>query len=90
MKAIFLILTCLSLGLTSCVTIKPAASTPITIEPKLSLFPPKPKIVEYTRKPVISKIDENYLISSELLGNSLLMKKYIEMIDRWKVTNSIK
>ncbi len=87
MKGILLFLACISLTMSSCVTVPPS---PVVVEKKLSVFPPKPKIVEYTRQPIISKTGNDYLISDELLQNSILFKKYSDMIDEWKALNSVK
>lgn len=81
--------------LNSCVSIKPI-SEPISNEPKiiekqLTPFPLLPALKEYTRKPVIeSKDNNNFLVSDELVNNSILMKKSLEKIKNWKDENKIK
>jgi hypothetical protein len=79
----------LLLVLPSCVNLKPL---PVVESPKteLSVFPLKPNIVEYTRKPVIDAQDNNFVVSDEFVKNSLLYKKWTENIEKWTKLNNIK
>jgi hypothetical protein len=81
----------IGLNLSSCITYKsdplPAINSSI---PALSPFPIKPNLTIYTRQPIISKQDNNFVVSGEFLENSLMYKKYSDAIDGWKKDNSIK
>ena len=83
MRSLFL---ALALVLSSCVTYR--SEDPISSQ--LSLFPPTPAIVEYTRKPIIDKKDNNFTVSDEFVENSILLKKYTDKIKEWKSDNKIK
>jgi hypothetical protein len=79
----------LLLMLPSCINTLPLAS-PIVQEKVLSPFPPKPSLVEYSKKPIISSINENYEVSGEFVGNGIKLKKYADNVDSWKTLNNIK
>lgn len=52
-------------------------------------FPIKPELKIYTNSPVIKKIDENFLVTSELIYNSTMLKDYYKRIDSWKEKNRV-
>lgn len=83
MRSLFL---ALLLTLSSCVTYK--TEDPISVQ--LSIFPSTPAVVEYTRKPIINKTDNNFIVSDEFVENSILLKKYADKIQEWKSDNKIK
>lgn len=70
-------------SMSSCVSFEPT-------ELKLSDFPVKPKIEAYTRKPLINKIENNFIVTDEFVEASVLLKKYSDRIDDWKKTNNVK
>lgn len=54
-------------------------------------FPIKPKLIDYTRQPIIESVDtNNFKVSDEFVENSVLLKKYTDRIDSWKKTNKVK
>lgn len=71
----------------SCVSVKPL---PTIVEKTFSPFPPKPALVEYSQKPIIATINENYEVSKDFVGNSIKLKKYADNVDSWKKLNNIK
>lgn len=56
----------------------------------LTDFPLKPSLKDYSRKPIVEKKDNNFVVTDEYLENSILLKKYSDKIDSWKTDNSIK
>lgn len=83
MKKLFL---CLLLS--SCVSVPPTQQV-IEKEKQLSPFPPI-SIQEYTRKPIINSVDNNFVVSDEFVTNSLKYKKWVDHILEWKKLNNIK
>lgn len=59
---------------------------------KLTPFPPKGNIKDYTSEPVIlfNKENKTYLITDELMHNTIINKIYIDEIHKWKTENGIK
>lgn len=73
----------------SCVNFKPLP--PVKQQKiELSVFPIKPNILKYTRKPIVDAQDNNFIVSDEFVKNSLLYKKWIDNIQRWIELNNIK
>jgi hypothetical protein len=56
----------------------------------LTNFPLKPALKDYSRKPIIEKKDNNFVVSDEYVENSILLKKYADKIDSWKSDNTVK
>ena len=52
-------------------------------------FPLKPKIVEYTRKPIIDSTEKDFKVSDEFVKNSIALKQYSDRIDAWKLRNKV-
>jgi hypothetical protein len=73
--------------LVSCVSVEELP--PKVVEQKLSPFPPI-EVLEYTSKPIIDIQDDNYIVSSEFLENSLGYKKWYDRVQAWKKLNKIK
>lgn len=73
--------------LSSCIT--PAPVTVVTPQPIAHDFPFKPSVKEYTRKPIIEKKGNDFLVSDEFVENSVLLKKYSDKIDEWKKNNQV-
>jgi hypothetical protein len=88
------ILVFLMLIITSCVSVKPinAPPSPAIVEQPVSLtvFPINPTLKNYSRKPVIEAIDNNYMVSDEFVENALKYKAYHDKVIRWKDENEIK
>lgn len=82
MKALKLMLLSLLFISVSCTTTK-IVNLPITD------FPTKPVMTDYTRKPIISKTDKDFFVSDEFVNNSVLLKKYSDRIDAWKMQNKV-
>ena len=78
LKKIFII-NCLVLAC-SCQQIKPRPFPPM---------PPEPDWVVYSRKPVVEKIEKNYLVSDEFVESSLQHKQYTDKVLKWKLENAI-
>lgn len=55
-------------------------------------FPQEPKLVKYEKDPVLEfdKKNKTYLITNDLLENSLKQHIYIQAIMEWKKENGIK
>lgn len=86
-------LLCLCLTLASCVSVPAPTPQPamLVTPPKvLSVFPIKPSIPEYSRKPIISAQGNDFVVSDEFVTNALKYKPYVEKIDDWKKLNDIK
>lgn len=66
--------------ITSCVSNK---ETPIVD------FPIRPELKVYDVPPVIKKIDDNFLVTPELIYNSTMLKDYYKRIDLWKEKNRV-
>lgn len=68
-----------------------ACSTPVinTAVPTIEDFPVAPSVTEYTRKPIIEKQGNNYLVTDEFVTNSVLLKKYSDRVDAWKKDNGV-
>ena len=84
MKTLFLVLL---LILPSCVSVERPKI--VEKEPVLSVFPIKPELTKYSKKPIISAIDNNFLVTLEFISNSAKLKIYIDKIDKWKELNKI-
>ena len=63
--------------------------TDIVIDP-LSDFPARPPLKEYTVPPIIQKIDTNFLVRSDFIENSILLKDYDDRIEEWKEKHQIR
>jgi hypothetical protein len=86
LKSVFFVLLSM-ICLSSCVSYK----EPITV-PSISViqdFPIKPSQKEYSRKPIIEKKGNDFLVSDEFVENSVLLKKYADRIDEWKKNNTV-
>jgi hypothetical protein len=73
------ILICVTL--VGCTTPKPL---PITD------FPANPQLKQYTVRPVVKKIGNNYEVTGELILNSTLLTDYYKRIETWKVNKNIR
>lgn len=77
--------------LSACVNVPTPTPAFLTTPPKvISVFPIKPTIPEYTRKPIISAQGNDFIVSDEFLNNALKYKPYVDKIDDWKKLNDIK
>lgn len=52
-------------------------------------MPPEPAWVVYTKKPVIEKIEKNYLVSDEFVESALQHKQYTDKVLKWKLENQV-
>ncbi len=87
----FIVLICICL--TSCVSVpSPVESKPTPEREVISLltFPAAPTVKDYTRKPILEKTENNFLVSDEFLENSVLLYKYYHRVEEWKDANKIK
>lgn len=91
MRLFIISLWCLC-SFTSCVIAPPASSevSPAVEQTPLISFPVRPELKEYTRKPVIEKKENDFLVSDEFVNNSVLLKKYDDRIQEWKKQNKVK
>ena len=80
----------LCLIMCSCVNVVPPVKLIDTAPKPISVFPVKPNIAAYSRKPILEAQGTNYLVSDEFLDNSLKYKSYSDKIDDWKKLNTIK
>lgn len=87
LKTVLLIILA-SFYLSSCVTYKEPVTVPI-VPTTIQDFPAKPSLREYSRKPIIEKKGNDFLVSDEFLENSILLKKYSDRIDTWKTQNTV-
>lgn len=53
-------------------------------------FPIKPELMFYTQSPVIQKIDNNFIVTPELIYNTTMLKDYYKRIDLWKENHNVK
>lgn len=53
-------------------------------------FPIKPSLEPYTKDPVIKKIDEDFLVTNEMIINTTLLTDYYKRIEKWKDKHLIK
>ena len=62
-----------------------------TSNDNLSDFPPTPIFKEYKTNPVIeyNKIDKNYTVTTDFMENAVLMKLYLNEINKWKLQNGV-
>lgn len=58
--------------------------------PAILDFPTKPPLVQYTNPPVIKKIDNDFLVTDELIVNSTLLTDYYKRIETWKINKNIR
>jgi len=58
---------------------------------KLTPFPPKPLINDYTKNPVISydAKTETFIVTKEMVNNTVQYKIYTDAIHQWKTQNGI-
>jgi hypothetical protein len=82
MQKILLILSCLCLS--SCVIFQNNKKYEITD------FPIKPPLETYTKDPVIKKIDNDFLVTDEMIINTTLLVDYYKRIEKWKDKHLIK
>ena len=47
-------------------------------------FPIKPELKVYQKPPVLEKINDNFLVTPELIYNTTMLKDYYKRIDLWK------
>jgi hypothetical protein len=90
----YIALAILMFGIGSCNTTAPEPNlqpAPPIITP--SPHPIEPQWKQFTRKPVVSKIEQdnqiNYIVSDEYMERSLQMVDYTERIKQWKLKNLI-
>jgi hypothetical protein len=53
-------------------------------------FPIRPELMVYPAQPVIQKIDQNFLVTPELIYNTTMLKDYYKRIDLWKENHNIR
>lgn len=73
-----------SVVLVACSTPKPPVESIITD------FPVKPKLTVYSKPPVIKKVDENFLVTEELITNSVQLIDYYKRLETWKEKKQIR
>ena len=71
--------------LTSCVCQKPHLED----APPLQL-PVAPKLVQYEKGPILKKVEDNYLVTKELVNNSVLLTDYYKRLEKWKEEKDIR
>lgn len=85
LKKLMILFAASSLLLTSgCIT--------INLERSPSKFPPTPKLLDYTKDPVLaySEANDTYIITSEYMQNSLQNDIFLKQILEWKERNDIR
>lgn len=55
----------------------------------LQPMPVPPEWQTYTRKPVIEKVDDNFVVSDEFVKKSIQQNRYIINIKRWQIINRV-
>lgn len=53
-------------------------------------FPIRPELKIYQKPPVLEKMNENFLVTPELIYNSTMLKDYYKRIDLWKEKHNIR
>lgn len=83
MKKTLIILTVVGAGLmTSCRLYKPIYD--------LQPMPPAPEYQQFTRKPIIKSIGDDFLVSDQFVVRATQEHEHNERVSKWKVSNSIR
>jgi hypothetical protein len=53
-------------------------------------FPIKPDLKTYSKPPVLKKIDNDFLVTAELIYNTTMLKDYNKRIESWKDSRNIR
>lgn len=53
-------------------------------------FPVKPALVQYIKGPILEKKGDDYLVTKELVTNSVILTDYYKRIEEWKLINNIR
>ena len=72
--------------LVSCTSPAPVKSVEESV---LTDFPVKPSLIVYTNPPVVKKVDNNFLVTEELITNATLLTDYYKRLEAWKITKKI-
>tara|TARA_R100000951_G_scaffold50728_3_gene42826 strand:+ start:4905 stop:5186 length:282 start_codon:yes stop_codon:yes gene_type:complete len=75
------------LSLVSCSTPGGRLATPSEAVPPL---PPTPEWVGYTRRPILSKFGNNFIVSDEFITKATQEHRFVEKVLEWKNVNSIR
>lgn len=69
------------LSLTSCALFQPRS---------INDFPLEPSLKPYERAPIIKSVDDDFLVSSDFVFNSVSLKEYSDKIAKWKEKNQVR
>ena len=54
------------------------------IESPMDNFPLAPNLEKYEKPPIIQKIGNEYIVTSQFVYNSVLLKEFSDKIEEWK------
>lgn len=52
-------------------------------------FPVKPPLESFTKEPVIKKVENDFLVTDEMILNSSLLFDYYRRIEKWKEKHAV-
>jgi len=53
-------------------------------------MPVTPKLVQYKEGPILKKMDNDYLVTKELVNNATLLTDYYKRLEKWKEEKKIR
>lgn len=53
-------------------------------------MPVTPKLVQYDKGPILKKVDNDYLVTKELVNNATLLTDYYKRLEKWKEEKDIR
>lgn len=59
-------------------------------EPIITDMPVTPKLVQYTEGPILKKVDNNYIVTKELVNNATLLTDYYKRLEKWKEEKNVR
>lgn len=60
------------------------------VEQNITDMPVSPKLVQYKEGPILKKVDDNYLVTKELVNNATLLTDYYKRLEKWKEEKNIR
>lgn len=58
---------------------------------KIKNFPQSPELTQYTEGPILEKTKGgNFMVTKELVSNSIMLTDYYKRIDKWKEANNVR
>jgi hypothetical protein len=60
------------------------------VEEPITDMPVTPKLVQYKEGPILKKMDNDYLVTKELVNNATLLTDYYKRLEKWKEEKKIR